>query len=291
MSSPRKRKSTSGSSADSKTQRSRSGQTVERADSASVSPKCLGANSSPLRRGGRANPPDATGVGGRVVRDDSNDGGPFFPGSAGAGFASGAGSDAGDGGDAGVGSNEELIIEVEFVPGAATRGLALASSVAGLQAGAGDAAAAVSGLGAVLRQLGLREARPVFTADHVQRDEAHIASVRSAAAMGAASLDQLGAMERLPSLSSFLRLRFPPGTAPAVVTTALNRLPEVARAVAVPRAMPPMPVVTQPAPRDRSSATATVPWSRTPPRGWSRSGTCTARVFLKRGESRAAPTW
>jgi subtilisin family serine protease/C-terminal processing protease CtpA/Prc len=168
-----------------------------------------------------------------AVLDNSFDGAPFIPANtAGTDLTAAAGSD--------VSSNEMVIIEVELAPEASGIGSALLSNTAGFLAGASDAAPITgSGFGDVLRQFGLEEARPVFTKDQIQRDETHITEVRTAAALGAAPPDQVSALERLPSLSNFIRLRFPPGTPAAEVTAALKRLPEVSRAVAVPRATPP----------------------------------------------------
>lgn len=202
--------------------------------------------------GGQADPVDAANPPSVIsdnsaVLDTSGTGGPFIPtatgGSASPGVTGSASSPAPP--------NEELIVEVELAPGAATLGSALTANMAGFLAGMGDAAApSDSGLSGVLRQYGLREARPVFTREQVQADEARTTALRDASAFGAAPPDQVSALERLPSLSNFVRLRFPPGTSPAEVTAALKRLPEVARAVAVPRAAPPMLALSTPAPTD-----------------------------------------
>ncbi len=186
-----------------------------------------------------ANPPAEIGQHSAVL-ESSNAGGPFIP------------SGAGGGGPMGMlgsvelppASDEELIIEVELAPGATTIGSALTANMAGFLAGTGDAAPpSDSGLSALLREYGVKEARPVFTHEQIQKDEARTAAMREAAALGAAPPDQVSALERLPSLSSFVRLRFPPGTPPSEITAALKRLPEVARAVAVPRAAPPMAIL------------------------------------------------
>jgi subtilisin family serine protease len=151
---------------------------------------------------------------------------------------------AAGGGPPAPSSNEELVVEVEFAPGTAAIGTALTANTTGFLAGTSDTTAPNSALGAVLRQYGLREARSVFTREQMQADEAQTNALREAAAIGATSQDQLSARERLPSLAQFVRLRFPPGTPMAEVTNALRRLPEVARAVPVPRATPPMAPVT-----------------------------------------------
>lgn len=193
-----------------------------------------------------ANPPAVVGDNAAVL-DTSGTGGPFIPLAAGGGGPMGVMGSA-----AGVApANEELIVEVELAPGAARIGSALTTNTAGFLAGTGGAAPpSDSGLSVVLRQYGLREARPVFTREQVQADEARTTALREAAILGAAPPEQVSALERLPSLANFVRLRFPPGTPPGEVTAALKRLPEVARAVAVPRAAPPMLALSAPAPTD-----------------------------------------
>lgn len=170
-----------------------------------------------------------------VVLDDSLAGAPFIPAGTGGTDSSGVTANAGTG----AASNEVVVVEVELFPEASGIGSALLSNTASF-VGASDAPSITgSGFGDVLRQFGLEEARPVFTKEQIERDETHITDVRTAAALGAAPSDQVSALERLPSLSSFIRLRFPPGTPAAEVTAALKRLPEVARAVAIPKASPP----------------------------------------------------
>ena len=183
----------------------------------------------------------------RAVLDTSGAGGPFIPpATSGRGPTGVMGSASGA-----VPSNEELIIEVELAPGAASIGSALTANTAGFLAGTGGAAPpSDSGLSVVLRQYGLQEARPVFTREQVQADEARTTTLREAAVLGTAPLDQVSALERLPSLANFVRLHFPPGTPPGEVTAALKRIPEIARAVAVPRAAPPMLALSVPAPTD-----------------------------------------
>jgi hypothetical protein len=159
-------------------------------------------------------------------------------------------------------AGEDLIVEVEFVPGAASLGSALVSNLSSFLAG-GDTTApkvpASSGLTAVLQRFNVKEARPVHTSNQVQADEARISAMRQAAAMDAAPLEQASALERLPSLASFVRLRFPAGTPSKEVTDALKRLPEVARAVRHPGALPPMLAVPQPLPSDPLIGSATGP--------------------------------
>ena len=187
-------------------------------------------------RSSTVNPADA------IVMDESTTGGPFIP--VGLGTSSTLGLNAGD--TSPVSPNEEVIIEVELAPSAGNLGSALTANTAGFLAGLEGASAPTgtdSGFGALLRQYNLRDARPVFTPEQVQQDEARTSALRAEAAMGAAPPDQVSALERLPSLSQFVRLRFPPGTPPKEITAALKRLPEVTRAVIVPRAAPPMAMV------------------------------------------------
>src|SRR5438132_1156466 len=189
---------------------------------------------------GIGRPPTETDIANSAMLDSSNAGAPFIPAPTGGGSTLGAAG----GGPTVASSNEELIVEVEFAPGTATVGSALTSNTTSFLAGTPGTTPPNSALSAVLRQYGLREARSVFTREQIQMDEAQTNALREAAALGAVSQDQLSARERLPSLSQFVRLRFPPGTPVAEVTDALKRQPEVARAVAVPRATPPMPLST-----------------------------------------------
>jgi C-terminal processing protease CtpA/Prc/subtilisin family serine protease len=143
-------------------------------------------------------------------------------------------------------STDELIVEVEFAPDTQAIGAALTGNLSAFLAGTAGAAPPNSALASVLRQFALIEARPVFTKDRVEADTAHQSALREAVSIGAAAPEQVSAFERLPSLAQFVRLRFPAGTPAADVTAALKRLPEVARAVAVPRALPPGPPPSDP---------------------------------------------
>ena len=140
-------------------------------------------------------------------------------------------------------SDEELIVEIELAPGAVSLRPALIDNTAAFT-GAVQAGAAPPdiGLGAVLRRHRLIEARPTHGDTQVRQDEQRTAAVRAAAAIGAASPEQVAARERLPSKASFITLRFPPGTDVAKVTEELRQLPEVDKAVWRPRAAPPMAV-------------------------------------------------
>ncbi|MBB3265208.1 subtilisin family serine protease/C-terminal processing protease CtpA/Prc [Azospirillum sp. OGB3] len=181
-----------------------------------------------------SNPTDSSTDAQAVVRDDSNQGVPFIPASA--------------TGQSGLNANvaplspavEDVVVEVEFARGVAPVGAALAGDTSAFLSGTGGPFAPIeSELSAVLRQFGLQEARLVSSPEQVRTEQARLASLRQAAAMGAATAEQVSALESLPPLDGFVRLRFPPGTKAAEVTAALKRLPEVARAVVVPRAMPP----------------------------------------------------
>lgn len=203
--------------------------------------------------------PPANAVNNATVLDNSFDGAPFIPNA-----TTGTGMGAVTTGVDDTSTNEMLIVEVELAQEASGIGSALLSNTAGFLAGASDFAPITgSGFGDVLREYGLQEVRPVFTPAQIQRDEAHISDARTAAALGAAPPDQVSALERLPSLSNFIRLRFPPGTSAAQVTAALKRLPEVARAVAVPKAAPPQLT----APSDPLIGTGSSPISTDPNTG------------------------
>ncbi|WP_328524041.1 S8 family serine peptidase [Kribbella sp. NBC_00359] len=186
---------------------------------------------------GAANPPANVGDASMAL-DSLGAGGPFIP--TGVEDAKTPVTPGGADAAGGAPSTEELTVEVELAPGTTNIGSALIDNMAGYLAGTGGSTTpSDTGLSAILRQYAVTEARPVFTTEQVQADEARTADLRAAAALGAASQDQVSALERLPSLSSFVRLRFPSSTAPAEVTAALKQLPEVTQAVVVPRAAPP----------------------------------------------------
>ncbi|MFP5265174.1 MAG: S8 family serine peptidase [Blastocatellia bacterium] len=192
-----------------------------------------------------ATTPPAVVSGNSAVLDSSGYGGPFIPGNTGDSLGVMGSSSAI------VSPDEDLIIEVELVPAASSLSSALTANMASFLGGAGDAnMPSDTGLSAVLRDFRVQEARPVFTREQVEADEARTMALRVETALGAAPPDQLSAIERLPSLSSFVRLRFPPDTSPSELTAALKRLPEVARAVVVPDAAPPMPGLSTPPPTD-----------------------------------------
>ncbi|QRM35408.1 S8 family serine peptidase [Microvirga sp. VF16] len=182
-------------------------------------------------------------TGGGPSLDTTGAGAPFIPAQSSGSHVSGASSPAD------VPPSEDLVVEVEFAPGAAGLASALSGNVAGFMANLGGAAPN-SGLGAVLSEFGVRDARQVFSSGQIQADEARTAALRAAAASGVASPEQAGTLERLPPLASFVRLRFPPGTPPSKVTAALGRLPEVTRAVPVPKAAPPTLAAAAPLPSD-----------------------------------------
>jgi subtilisin family serine protease/C-terminal processing protease CtpA/Prc len=194
------------------------------------------------QQAGAENPP-ANVSDNAMILDTSGAGGPYIP----AGAQGGEPQAVTGGASAGATPNEELIVEVELARGATNVGAALVANTAGFLAAEGGAAQpSETGLSAILRQYGLQQALPVFTGAQVQADEEHFRRMQGLAARGAASPDQVSAMERLPSLSSFVRLRFPPGTPPAEVTVALKQLPEVTRAVVVPAAAPPVSLLPTP---------------------------------------------
>ena len=163
----------------------------------------------------------------RLVADTTTEGRPFIPG------VSTPSPSPGPSG------SDELIVEVEFAPGASSLATALVSNTAAFLGGAPAAGAPFSSLAAVLNQFNLLDAHPVFSHERAQADAARRASLREAAAVGAASEEQASAYERLPALNQYVRLRFAPGTSARAVSAALKRLADVTQAVAVPRAAPP----------------------------------------------------
>lgn len=172
---------------------------------------------------GAAGPPQA-------VADTSGAGGPFIPKPDIASADAIAGLQA---------SLDELMVEVELAPGADSIAAALTTGAGAFLAGAGSASP--SPLSVVLSQFNLLEARPVHSAERVKADQERMSELRAAAAMGTITDERASAYERLPSLTQFIRLRFAPGTSAQEVTAALQRVPEVKEAVAVPRAEPPEP--------------------------------------------------
>ncbi|UVC19352.1 S8 family serine peptidase [Mesorhizobium onobrychidis] len=177
-----------------------------------------------------------------TVLDTVDTGSPFIPAGVGEGLSgAAAGRPPAPEGD--------LVVEVELAPNANAIGSALAANTAGYLADTAGAAPSDVAMRGVLRQYGLREARPVFTGAQVQAEQARLDALRAASA-SSASAEQASALERLPPLSSFLRLHFPPGTPPSEVMTALKRLPEVNKAVIVPKAAPPMLALSEPVPID-----------------------------------------
>ena len=138
---------------------------------------------------------------------------------------------------------EELIVEVELVPTASHLARAIVSDTSKFLDGAESLGSTADTFAGVLRGYGMAQARPVFTEEHIKEEDERTNKLREDVALGAASIDDLGSIERLPPLSSFIRLSFPAGTVESEVIDSLNRLPEVTRAVKVPRAAPPIATV------------------------------------------------
>ena len=80
---------------------------------------------------------------------------------------------------------------------------------------------------------------PVHSAARIQADAAWQDQLRVQAAVDASAAGTWGVLQRLPDLSTFLRLRFAGDTPRAALMTELRALPTVVRAVRVPRASPP----------------------------------------------------
>ena len=197
--------------------------------------------SSSQKTGQPAELAQAPGGGKTEVLDESGAGGPFIPG--------GPNTPRGAAGEPPPRPAEEVVIEVVLTaPALAT---ALAANPAAFTGGsATPGAPPSSALGAVLHRHGLSAARQVHTADRIREEEARIASLRQAAAAGNASAAQVSDLEQLPPLGNYVRLRFPAGVSASQITDELERLPEVARAVLVPRAMPPVLAFAEPIPSD-----------------------------------------
>ena len=157
--------------------------------------------------------------------DDSGEGGPFIPTNRNGLSAESIAL-----------SDDELIVEVELVPTASHLARTIVSDTSKSFESLGSTAERFAG---VLREYGMAQARSVFTQEHMQSEEARTKKLLDDVALGAAPLDRLESIRRLPPLSGFIRLRFPAGTRESEVIESLNGLPEVTRAVRVPRAAPP----------------------------------------------------
>lgn len=155
---------------------------------------------------------------GASTLDAGDEGMPFIAADAKAATIGGEGNEA-------LPAGEDLIVEVEMAPHAAAVGNALAANTAGFLTDIAGVAQPDTGLRGLLRQYQLRDARAVFSGAQVLAEQQRLDALRAAVASGSASSEQLGAVEHLPALSSFVRLRFPPGTPPAEVTDTLQHLP------------------------------------------------------------------
>jgi subtilisin family serine protease len=167
-----------------------------------------------------------------IVRDSSKAGGPSIPTIAGEGaFGTTTGEpsrhDRVDG---------ELVVELELTAAADAAVVGLTNDTAGFLEGVGGALPpSGTSLGGILRRYGLQGAKSVFPPEQIEADR----SRRAESALGAALTAESSALERLPSLGSYVRLRFPKDTPPAEVIAELKQVPEVARVVVVPGAAPP----------------------------------------------------
>lgn len=128
------------------------------------------------------------------------------------------------------------IVEVQFRPGATGLAAALASNAIGFleetdfKDGRSDGLAVRT----VLLRHQLVESRPSFAQRFIRAEEERLAE--SVAAGEAALPDSLAG---LPSLQNFVRLQFPSPEAAADAARDLRLLPEVEKAVLVPRTVPP----------------------------------------------------
>lgn len=138
-------------------------------------------------------------------------------------------------------AGEKLVIDIQLAPTAISLRAALAGNTAAFLAAAeGTSAPSEAGLAAVLRDFGLVEARALHDDGQIQEEANQIAALRQAAAVGAATQEQIAALEQLPSKASLVRLWFPPGTSVSKVKAALRQLPQIDKAEWLPSASPPM---------------------------------------------------
>lgn len=135
---------------------------------------------------------------------------------------------------------EEFVIEVELGPGVENID-ALLSALNSPDPTAGSTGPE-SAFAAVAQTHGLIEAQPVSTREEVERDQARINALRDRALESGAPespFEQSSRLERLSRLSSYISLRFPPGTSVDAVLAQLNALPQVKRAAVLPELAPP----------------------------------------------------
>lgn len=144
--------------------------------------------------------------------------------------------------------NEDVFVDIQLAPGAVPLRASLTANTAAFLGGAATTAApsAVGGLATVLSRYGLVEARALHGDTEVLDDDQRRRDLRQLASVGAASPDQVAALEQLPSKASLVRLKFPPGTSVAAIKEALRQLPEVDKAEWAPQAAPPMALATAP---------------------------------------------
>ena len=175
---------------------------------------------------GPSDPPDSSGGSGGPPDSTGGSGGPPHSG-------------GGSGGGAEPEQPREVVIEVEFVPevediDAILAGINLPAHTGG-PSGETDFAN-------VARTHGVSDARPVFTREEVEEDRARRNAFRDSLLASAGPQvrpGQLSRLEQMPPPRHYVRLRFPPGTSATAVITALEALPQVNRAIVVPRAAPP----------------------------------------------------
>lgn len=164
--------------------------------------------------------------------------------------------------------DDELLIEVELAHGAGPLGAALVASTSAFLAGAATSPVDLgSELGAVLQRFHLLDAARVFTPNQVAENDRRMADLRQAAALSGAANEQLSAHERLPALDEFVRLKFPADEKASEITSALRRLSEVARAVVVPKAAPPMLSLSEAPPSDPLIGASSGPLDAAPETG------------------------
>jgi subtilisin family serine protease len=125
---------------------------------------------------------------------------------------------------------EPGLVEAEFQEGVRPQLVAATTDTGPTVRTAGDDP--LSELNALLRRFGLQRAEATFETDPAEADLIQ----RAAAERG----------EQIPNLGSFLTLVFPADADVVEIAEALSQLPEVERAVPVPRAIPPQMPLSEP---------------------------------------------
>ena len=124
---------------------------------------------------------------------------------------------------------EPGIVEVEFRSGVQPE---IVSAAEGRAQISSPSDADLSGLNDILQQHELQSAEPSFLIEASEADELQ------------ASMQEQG--EDVPNLANFVRLQFPPDADTQEIARELAQLPEIERAVAVPKVLPPQSPLNEP---------------------------------------------